>query len=73
MRYEKPVNSVIRAALGLVCLGLAGFMAVAQQPEPKPAAFDPQKTFPVESLKADLKVLWDVLEEGHGGFDRYTS
>lgn len=72
MRYEKPVNSVIRAALGLVCLGLAGFMAVAQQPEPKPAAFDPQKTFPVESLKADLKVLWDVLEEGHGGFDRYT-
>jgi hypothetical protein len=23
-------------------------------------------------MKEDLKVLWDVLEEGHGGFDRYT-
>ncbi|MCK7483824.1 MAG: hypothetical protein M0C28_47645 [Candidatus Moduliflexus flocculans] len=28
--------------------------------------------YPVEALKADLQVLWDILEEGHGGFDRYT-
>ena len=34
--------------------------------------FDPQKTYPAEALKEDLKVLWDMLEEGHGGFDRYT-
>ena len=36
------------------------------------AAFDAQKTYPVDALKADLQVLWDILEEGHGGFDRYT-
>ncbi len=46
-------------------------------PETKPkidtaVAFDPQKTYPAEALKEDLKVLWDMLEEGHGGFDRYT-
>jgi dienelactone hydrolase len=37
-----------------------------------PVAFDPQKTYPAEALQEDLKVLWDMLEEGHGGFDRYT-
>jgi len=39
---------------------------------PAQAAFDPQKKYPAEALKEDLKVLWDMLEEGHGGFDRYT-
>jgi hypothetical protein len=39
---------------------------------PAPVAFDPQRTYPVEALKEDLKVLWDMLEEGHAGFDRYT-
>jgi len=39
---------------------------------PAPVAFDPQKTYPVEALQEDLKVLWDMLEEGHAGFDRYT-
>jgi hypothetical protein len=34
--------------------------------------FDPGKTYPVEALKEDLKILWDMLEEGHGGLDRYT-
>ena len=34
--------------------------------------FNPQKTYPAEALKEDLQVLWDMLEEGHGGFDRYT-
>ena len=33
---------------------------------------DSLRTFPVQALREDLKVLWDVLEEGHGGFDRYT-
>ncbi len=36
-----------------------------------PNAFDPEKTYPVEALKADLKLLWDMLEEGHAGLDRY--
>jgi hypothetical protein len=58
----------------LVALAVTAFaVAAAQQPDPKPAAFDPQKAYPVEALKEDLKVLWDMLEEGHGGFDRYTS
>ena len=39
---------------------------------PAPVAFDPQRTYPVEALQEDLKVLWDMLEEGHGGLDRYT-
>jgi len=39
---------------------------------PAPVTFDPGKTYPTEALKEDLKVLWDILEEGHGGFDRYT-
>lgn len=42
------------------------------QAVPASPAFDPQKTFPVEALKADLRILWEILEEGHGGFDRYT-
>jgi hypothetical protein len=41
-------------------------------PAPAPVAFDPRKTYPAEALKEDLKILWDMLEEGHGGFDRYT-
>lgn len=36
------------------------------------AAFDPLKTYPAAALQEDLKVLWDILEEGHGGLDRYT-
>jgi hypothetical protein len=47
----------------------------APQTKPKvevPGAFDPQRTYPVEALKEDLKILWDMLEEGHAGFDRYT-
>lgn len=34
--------------------------------------FDPRGTLPVEALKADLQALWDILEEGHGGLDRYA-
>jgi hypothetical protein len=34
--------------------------------------YDPQKAFSVEDLKNDLRILWEVLDEGHGGLDRYT-
>ncbi len=30
------------------------------------------KTFSKEDLREDLRVLWAVLDEGHGGFDRYV-
>ena len=39
---------------------------------PVQVAFDPQKTFPAEALKEDVEILWNMLEEGHGGFDRYS-
>lgn len=30
------------------------------------------KTYPVEDLREDLRILWTVLDEGHGGLERYT-
>jgi hypothetical protein len=50
----------------------ASAAVVPQEPAQAPAAFDPKRTMPAEAAKEDLKVLWDILEEGHGGFDRYT-
>jgi len=65
------VNKSAILILALFCpIALAA--AVSGQTDPEPAAFDPQKTIPVEALEEDLAVLWDVMEEGHGGFDRYT-
>jgi hypothetical protein len=61
-----------RRALGLAFLALVSLFATAQQGDPTPAAFDPARTVSAEGLKADLEVLWGLLEEGHGGFDRYT-
>lgn len=46
--------------------------AAARQAGPPPAGFDPERKLPVEALREDLEVLWNVLEEGHGGFERYT-
>jgi hypothetical protein len=46
--------------------------ALSGQTDPASAAFDPQRTYPAEALKADLRVLRDVLAEGHGGFDRFA-
>ncbi len=55
------------AALAVLSLALAG------SPGPLSQESDAQgKTFPVENLREDLRVLWDVLDEGHGGFERYT-
>ena len=34
--------------------------------------FDPRKTYPAGELREDLKTLWDMLQEGHAGLDRYT-
>ena len=45
---------------------------VAPAPARQDEYFDRQKTYPAEALREDLKVLWDMLEEGHAGFDRYT-
>ena len=61
-------RAVIRAA---IATALTAVLLAAAFPRPQ-TAFDPGKTYPVEALKDDLKVLWDVLEEGHGGLDRYT-
>jgi hypothetical protein len=47
-------------------------LQLSQDAHAEPVAYDPRRTYPVEALKEDLKILWDMLEEGHGGFDRYT-
>ena len=39
---------------------------------PAGAPYDPLKDIPAAALREDLKILWDAMEEGHGGFDRYT-
>jgi len=44
----------------------------SQETTPPQAPYDARKTFPVEALKEDLKILWNMMDEGHGGFDRYT-
>ncbi|HOW86416.1 MAG TPA: S41 family peptidase [Candidatus Aminicenantes bacterium] len=41
-------------------------------PGPPAAIFDPARTFSPDKLKTDLRLLWDILEEGHGGLDRYA-
>ena len=65
------VRSIL--AVGVVAAGLTAVGSLrGAQDGPASAAFDPRKTYPAEALKADLTLLWDMLEEGHGGFDRYT-
>lgn len=67
-----PRRSTLWKAV-LTVLGLTAAAAIvltgAVQERP---TFDPERTLPVEALREDLAVLWDVLEEGHGGFERYT-
>jgi hypothetical protein len=63
LNFKRSVFSAL-AVLGLV---------VAGSPGPKSQSSDArEKMFSVEELRQDLKVLWDVLDEGHGGFERYT-
>lgn len=66
------VTSLLVAFIALAPAGEGGRAFPRQQAGPVPAAFDPGKTYPVEVLREDLKILWDMLEEGHGGLDRYT-
>ena len=60
------------ALLAAACLTAAAAAAGQSASRPAPAAFDPDRAVPVEALREDLEVLWAVLEEGHGGLDRYT-
>ena len=66
-RRSTPWKTVI-AGLGLTIAAVIVLAAAVQERPP----FDPARTIPVEALREDLAVLWDVLEEGHGGFERYT-
>ena len=71
LRTTACVISILTAAALSVAPG-AGAQAGAPT-GPQAAAFDPAATLSVEDLRADLDVLWAVLEEGHGGFERYTT
>jgi C-terminal processing protease CtpA/Prc len=66
----KALEGTIGALVVLGAIAIGG--AISGQVPQATAPFDAQKTYPVDALKADLQVLWDILEEGHGGFDRYT-
>jgi hypothetical protein len=59
------IAASITAALALAVTAVAGGHFTED-------AFDPRKTFPAAELKEDLKTLWEMLEEGHAGLDRYT-
>jgi len=72
-KWMRP--KAIEGSIGvLVVLGAIALSGAISGPVPQGTVpFDAQKTYPVEALKADLQVLWDILEEGHGGFERYTT
>ena len=65
-------TTITRTSTAVAIATLLMAVFIAMEAGPVPAAFDPGKTYPVEALKEDLKILWDMLEEGHGGLDRYT-
>lgn len=70
LRTAASVLLILTSATLFPANGVAG---QAEAPPAQTAApFDPAATISLEDLKADLDVLWAVLEEGHGGFDRYT-
>jgi hypothetical protein len=68
------VGMILVAALVCAKITVAPELAkpTPEQSSPAPVGFDPGKTYPAEALKEDLETLWSMLEEGHGGFDRYT-
>ncbi len=69
MSEAEERNAIKRTGMaGAIALSVAAVIMAAATA----FAFDPQRTYPPEALKDDLKVLWDILEEGHGGLDRYT-
>jgi hypothetical protein len=71
MKYPQPRPKSLKAVAAGLGLTIAAVIILAAAVQERPP-YDPERTFPVETLKADLEVLWDVLEEGHGGFERYT-
>lgn len=62
---------VIVLAVLVLCFVLWG-AGIEQTEAAPPKPYDPAKAYAPEALKADVQVLWDVLDEGHAGFDRYT-
>ena len=69
-RDRKGSSAGKRAVAALAATLAISFFGAARVQEAPP--FDPERTIPAEALKEDLEVLWDILEEGHGGFERYT-
>lgn len=67
---------VLRASVVLASLALVSALFATQQgraaASAQAAAVDPNRSFPPEALREDLRVLWDILDEGHAGLDRYT-
>jgi hypothetical protein len=83
MTTERPLRRIFpRVSVALLVLAvLAPLLADrrAQTTPPSqaapaaPPARDSDRAFPPEALREDLRVLWDILDEGHAGLARYTS
>jgi hypothetical protein len=79
IKREKMTKTKILAAIVILISGAwlaqpgAGQERVPPgETHPAPAPYDPLNKIPAGALREDLKILWDAMEEGHGGFDRYT-
>ncbi len=77
---RRAMRKIVRIAANFLLVLTLGPLfvmkgAAGQAPAPPVQTappYDPAKTIALDDIKADLEVLWAVLEEGHGGFDRYT-
>jgi hypothetical protein len=62
-------TSTPTAATVLALLVLASWGAAPAGAQTSAA---PERVFAADALREDLRTLWAVLDEGHGGFERYT-
>ncbi len=68
-RVTLTSTSTPTAAAVLALLVLASWGAA---PAGAQTSAVPERVFPADALREDLRTLWAVLDEGHGGFERYT-
>ena len=66
MRNRKFRTTAGRSLFFLFLIGLSVSWSSGQ------TSYDPSKTYPVDELREDLQTLWNILDEGHGGLERYT-
>ncbi|MGZ4886370.1 MAG: hypothetical protein ACXVJK_01470, partial [Candidatus Aminicenantales bacterium] len=70
MTMKMTIVAIIALALATAApqIGAGQESVRPKDATPQPAPYDPLHKFPVEKLKEDLDILWNALDEGHGGF-----